>query len=540
MAGPTPLKTRPCWTLGAGQFAPRTVALRAAVLALFASTILPDPVHAATSTTVTGSASDESASQQQSADTGSSPFVVHRVGDTYHAISQTTAKVYSGTLKFAVESAVNDLNQTGGGRVIFTAGVFDLGPDRFEPRDIDDVTFEGKGMDETVIQNSSSAPTDTEPFDMSRSNRIAIRDMSVRADGPLRSTSDAIDFDGGSDVLIERVKILDSRGRGIVLDGKDSDGGTPRTADWNTVRDCVIDGTPSDGIELLASSNSRIEGCTITNVGGHGIQITKSSPQSDQSNKKSNANLIIKNIIDQAGQDGLNVTSGDRNVIDGNTVTNSSDDVPGRDGIRITSSDAITCDNNVVKNNRATDTQAVKTQKYGLNIASPNCHGTVVVNNDFAGNRVGPINDAGTYSAYLASAAASTTGGGADADAPVSSIRQPGIGKSLKASKIRRFKGMATDGGSGLAVVEIALRQTLENGCKWWNGSRFVKGGCNKKRFKAVTGLASWSYTLSKRLKPSDEGNVRFYTLYSRATDAAGKIESAFKKGRNANRFEVT
>lgn len=519
MPGATPLKTDPRSPLGAALSASRRVALRTAVLALFASTILPVSVAAAASP---------------------SPFVVHRVGNTYHAVSQTTAKVYSGTLKFAVESAINDLDQSGGGKVSFTAGVFDLASDRFEPKDVADITFEGQGVDSTVLQNSSSAATDTEPFDMVRANRIVIRDMTVNAGGPLRSTSDAIDFDGGNEVLIERVKITDSRGRGIVFDGKDVDRGTPRTADWNTIRDCVIDGIPSDGIELLASGQNRIDGCTITNVGGHGIQITKSSTQADHPSKKSNGNVIVGSVIDQAGQDGLNVTSSDRNVIDGNTITNSSDDVPGRDGIRITSSDSVACDDNVVRNNRATDTQAVKTQKYGLNIASPNCHGTVVVNNDFSGNRVGPINDAGSYSEFLASPPTQGAAAAADVAAPVSSIGRPRLGKSFKGFKIRKFKGTANDSGSGLAFVEIALRQTLKNGCRWWNGSKFVSGSCNKKRFQAATGLDSWKYLLSKILKPSDEGNIRFYTLFARATDMVGNVESVFKKGRNTNRFEVT
>jgi hypothetical protein len=130
--------------------------------------------------------------------------------------------------------------------------------------------------------------------------------------------------------------------------------------------------------------------------------------------------------------------------------------------------------------------------------------------------------------------------GGADATAPVSDIGRPAHGKSYAASKIRRFRGTATDAGSGLALVEYALRQRLENGCKWWTGNRFVRGSCTKKRFKAATGLGAWTYALSKKLAPSDEGNVRFYTLFTRATDAAGNVESTFKKGRNANRFEVT
>lgn len=129
---------------------------------------------------------------------------------------------------------------------------------------------------------------------------------------------------------------------------------------------------------------------------------------------------------------------------------------------------------------------------------------------------------------------------GTDTTAPATDIGKPAPGKSYIASKIRKLTGAASDGGSGLALVEVALRQKLANGCKWWNGSKFVKGGCNKKRFKAANGLGSWKYQLSKILKPSDEGNIRFYTLFARATDMAGNVESLFKKGRNANRFEVT
>jgi hypothetical protein len=54
-----------------------------------------------------------------------------------------------------------------------------------------------------------------------------------------------------------------------------------------------------------------------------------------------------------------------------------------------------------------------------------------------------------------------------------------------------------------------------------------------------ATGGASWSYKLRKPLPGSDTGDVKSYTLYARATDGAGNEEVAFKRGRNANRFEV-
>jgi parallel beta-helix repeat protein len=336
-------------------------------------------------------------------------FVVTRAGDTYKALSPSTGTTHEGTLKLVVESAVRDLNAAGGGRVVFGADLFDLGGERFSLHDIADIEFVGQGMDATVIRNFSTEPKDSEPFDMHDTNRIVIRDMTVNAGGSLESTSDAIDFDGGNNVLIERVKVAESRSRGIVFDGKDFTGTVPRTADGNVVRGCVIIGIPGDGIELLAASNNRVEGCTITNVGGRGIQVTKSAPDPIgqggapvQTNKKSNDNVLIGNVIDEAGRDGIEVVSGDRNVIDGNLVTNSSDDVLSRDGIRVTSSDSITCDDNVVRNNRAMDTQTTKTQSYGLRIANALCNGTVVgPNNDFTGNRVGDLRDDGTDTQYV-------------------------------------------------------------------------------------------------------------------------------------------
>jgi parallel beta-helix repeat protein len=135
--------------------------------------------------------------------------------------------------------------------------------------------------------------------------------------------------------------------------------------------------------------------------------VNKSSLSANQPNKKSNDNVITGNVITNAGQDGINLISGDRNELVNNTIMNSSDDLASRDGIRITTGDSQTCDDNVVDGNTASDNQAVKTQRYGLNITSALCNRTVVTNNDFTGNRVAPIRDLGT----------GTIGGG-DSQAP--------------------------------------------------------------------------------------------------------------------------
>jgi Right handed beta helix region len=235
--------------------------------------------------------------------------------------------------------------------------------------------------------------------------------MTVSAGGPLRTTSDALDFDGGDDILIERVEVVKSRGRGIVFDGKDDPNITGGTALRNVVRDCVITGgVPKSGIELLASSEDRVEGCTISDVGGHGIHINKASVTAFQANKPSNDNVIIGNTITNSGIDGVNITIGNRNRILQNTITNSSDDVSGRGGIWIASVEGLPCDANRVEGNRASDDQAVKTQRYGLAIAHSQCAGNVVGDNDFSGNLTAGLLDQGSNTVFTDASAPTSPG----------------------------------------------------------------------------------------------------------------------------------
>ncbi|HEV2907354.1 MAG TPA: right-handed parallel beta-helix repeat-containing protein [Actinomycetota bacterium] len=332
-------------------------------------------------------------------------YVVSRTGIGYRAVAPLSARsIEDASLKLVVEGAVRDLDTLPRGDIIFTAGIFDLGPHNLRFDGISDIEFAGAGMDATVLRNASDADDDTEPFDMHDTNRVVIRDMTVNAGGtpyPNRSTSDAIDFDGGNNTVIERVKVAQSRGRGIVFDGKDIRRGVNRPAEHNVVQDCVIIGIPGDGVELLASSYNRVEGCTISHVGGNGIQITKASATADPRivalNKKSEWNAILGNAIDESGASGINVNSSDHNTIDGNTIKNSSDKTTNGDGIKLTSTSSITCDDNVIRKNTAFDDQSPKTQNWGLHITMPNCHRTVIEpNNVLTGNLRGACRDAGT------------------------------------------------------------------------------------------------------------------------------------------------
>ncbi len=329
-------------------------------------------------------------------------YTIAGSGGSYTATPTGGGSGYSGSLKSVVENAARALSNAAGGTITFGSGLYDLGNSWFELKSIRNVTFQGQGMYATTIQNNSGLAADTEPFNTGDTRNLVIRDMTVNAGGPTRTTSDALDFDNGNNNLLERVRVAQARGRGIVFDGKDVTGGQPRAASGNTVRDCVISGTATHGIQFLAATNNRVEGCTITNVGGNGIQATKSSTIADQPNKKASGNVITGNTITNAGQDGISINSSDRTQILNNTILNSANVSSSRDGIRITSSNSISCDDNRVSGNRAGDNQSPKTQRYGLNIRSSLCHGTVVgPGNDFSGNLSGPISNSGTGTIFL-------------------------------------------------------------------------------------------------------------------------------------------
>lgn len=320
-------------------------------------------------------------------------YVVSHSGSGYKATPKRGGgSTYQGSLKSVLQRSASRLQSDGGGKIKFTKGTFDFGSDYYLGVDVRGITFAGSGMNRTMIKNSSSAEDDTEPFNFSGAYKVRVKNLAVSAGGPDRTTSDALDFDKGSRVVVVKVKVVNSRSRGIVFDGKDAGAQATR----NRVRNCVIRGVPSHGIELLAASKTTVTGCTITNTGRDGIALTKASPTAPQANKKPTGNLIENNRIDQAGEHGILVLSGDNNRIVDNYITNSSDEVASRDGIRVDSTDGISCDDNVVSGNRATDNQKPKTQKYGLNIADPRCHRTVVKGNDFAGNLTAPMQDLGT------------------------------------------------------------------------------------------------------------------------------------------------
>jgi hypothetical protein len=132
----------------------------------------------------------------------------------------------------------------------------------------------------------------------------------------------------------------------------------------------------------------------------------------------------------------------------------------------------------------------------------------------------------------------SQTPGGTDTDPPTSKITAPKHKTAITVGEARNFQGTAKDQGGSISKVEVALRQKRKDGCRWWNGSSFVAGGCTARLFVMATGDKKWSYTVSKNLRRTG-ARIRHYTLYSRATDAAENMEAEFVPQANLVRFEV-
>lgn len=309
-----------------------------------------------------------------------------------------TATRRNGTVASTDSSLLTVINAIKAANTViqFGTGTFDYGAAHPTFNTLDGIQFWGRGIDVTIVQNSQDDAADTEPFSFTNCQNVVIRDMTVSAGGTARSTSDAIDNDGGSDWLIENVKITASRARGIACDGKDPGAAAERCV----IRNVTISGsqgsTAGDGIELLATTDCIIENCTITDAPAHGIQISKGATASG---KKGTGNIIRNNTITGSGRDGVNILSCDNNQIRNNIITNSATVTASKDGVRVETADGVSCDGNIVDGNICTDNRGTKKQRYGVNIGpatSDLATSSQITNNNLAGNLTAPYNDGGT------------------------------------------------------------------------------------------------------------------------------------------------
>lgn len=164
------------------------------------------------------------------------------------AFSDETGPVVSG-LKGAITSCAGD-----GISIYFPPGIYEFpeeatgDQDHWAPNGLQDMTLEGAGRS-TIISNwrddtqsGYDTNADTEPFSFTRCHGLTWRNMTVWAGGNIDSnnSSDALDFDGCANILVENIYIERSRARGIVYDGGD-DGAISNSS---TIRGLTIQGVP--------------------------------------------------------------------------------------------------------------------------------------------------------------------------------------------------------------------------------------------------------------------------------------------------------
>jgi uncharacterized delta-60 repeat protein len=123
---------------------------------------------------------------------------------------------------------------------------------------------------------------------------------------------------------------------------------------------------------------------------------------------------------------------------------------------------------------------------------------------------------------------------------PTSRIGHPREGRTYGQLGVQTLRGSAADPLSGVARVEVAIRQSLTNGDCQWLGRRggFAERACDRPQWLEAKGTLSWLFALP-RVLPESVGSIKSYRAYARAVDGAGNVERRFQRGRNANTFEV-
>ena len=291
--------------------------------------------------------------------------------------SKSTLRSLLCRLRPEASSNSPPVTSTGAGNVVITSRT--------------DVQVSGAGMDVTFVTNNTSVAQDLEPFSFEHADRSQVRDMTIAALGPARTTSDALDFDDSDDVVVERVKVTASRGRGIVFDGKDAKAGVNLTSLRNVVRDCIVTGAQGHGIEFLAAE----DGQAINNVCFGNTRAGCSINRRPSTSRISKRITVTGGQFRGNGEDGITITESHDSLIDGALCKNNQ-----RDGIEFKPRRTTPCrPTETACATACTDDQTTKTQDYGVYLKGTpitEINNTVVQTNNLCGNRVAGLRDDGT------------------------------------------------------------------------------------------------------------------------------------------------
>lgn len=303
-------------------------------------------------------------------------------------------KARNGNVLAYSDECISPFNVAKGGnrRLLLQAGTFDQGAAWWKVYGYDWLTIQGEGYTTWVKNSVDDDSDDTEPFDFNKCNHGTVCDLRVSAGGTPDSndSSDALDFDACTYMLVENVVVDDSRANGIVFDGKDD---TAFPSVGNVVRNCDVSGCDEHGIKLLCCDDSVIEGGRYHGNGSSGLALVKSRSVTRWTQRT----IVRGGTYDGNTGNGILIDECSDNTIIGANCRNN-----GTDGIRISSSasGSFGSDRNVIDLCIFADDQVSHTQDYGIDILVQGaaCNGNVIgASNRFVGTfTAGDIRDQGT------------------------------------------------------------------------------------------------------------------------------------------------
>jgi hypothetical protein len=268
---------------------------------------------------------------------------------------------------------------------------------------LNNLRFSGDGMsgpNRTILANSSTIANDTEPLSFTNCDNVIIEHMEVTAAGSSNTTSDGLDFDDVDHAYIHHVNITDARARALIFDGKDS--GAQATS--NVVEDVIAttsQTTQGDVFELLGAKQNVFRRIWAYSGGERGIQLNQGG-----ASVTSDDNVIEDSNIIRNNEDGIEILSGNSNIVRRNIIEGNDQDQASHDGVEV--SGGLGADNNAILNNWITDTQGTKTQQHGVDLTS-DADATLVYGNMYGGNQTGTVNNNGTNTDEIGNVSTETT-----------------------------------------------------------------------------------------------------------------------------------
>jgi len=267
------------------------------------------------------------------------------------------------------------------------------------------VTLIGQGAG-TVLKIPNAFNANLNVISASSKNRVLVADLKIDGNkanqGSFGQFNYGIYFNTVTHSKVVHCWVEDMCNDGITLD----------TSDNNTITGNTCQSNRTHGIYLFASNNNTIMGnnCQSTDMGAGLYLDTDSNNNTIMGNNCQNNgdvgiglggcsnNTITGNTCQGNSYEGICLTLANNNTITGNTVIGNSQDADNTyDGIII----GYDSDYNNVGENTVRHAGGAKQHRYGINIETVDCDGSLVINNDlYLAGKTADYGNAGTGTIY--------------------------------------------------------------------------------------------------------------------------------------------